>query len=173
MVVKYKNNNIEFEIEGSIDEVKEICSLIQSITIDNSTKESTDKDVLNEQEKKNYTKKKTKTTSGSKPMKLEIVDLKINNEREFIEEFKSYSLAKSITQKIYILVYLYKKHTGNEIINADIVHSLLNFAQIDTPKHLKQMLRNFVNQEKTFNKIDDDNFKIKFQTEDEINKLKP
>ena len=60
MVVKYKNNNIEFEIEGSIDEVKEIYSLIQSITIDNSTKGSTDKDVLNEQEKKNYTKKKTK-----------------------------------------------------------------------------------------------------------------
>ena len=65
MVVKYKNNNIEFEIEGSIDEVKEIYSLIQSITIDNSTKESTDKDVLNEQEKKNYTKKCPATSSSS------------------------------------------------------------------------------------------------------------
>lgn len=173
MIVKYKNNNLEFEIDGTVDEVKEICSLIQSMNIDYATNKPEDKDILIEPEKKSYAKKKAKTTSSNKATKLEIIDLKINNERDFIEEFKSYSLAKSITQKIYILVYLYKKHTGNEVINADIVHSLLNFAQIDTPKHLKQMLRNFVNQEKTFNKIDDDTFKMKFQTEDEIAKLKP
>lgn len=174
MIVKFKNNNIEFEIEGNIDEVKEIYSLFKGIFPKNESTNcqiNTDTLEVDTIEKGSIQKRKNRQSSQKNSAKPKIINLNIENEREFIEEFKSYTLAKSTTQKIYVLVYLYKKHTGIDVVTVDIVNSLLNFAQLDAPAHLKQLLINFVNQKKTFNKVDDGSFKMKFQTEDYVKGL--
>lgn len=182
--LKFKLGQFEFEVEGDKDLInetkewaKEVISLANeqlNVPAKNEVALLTDNSVSSDEIENVSSIKASKTSNKSlkqskpgKSQKYNKVELGISNEREFIEEFKKYTGATKVTQKIYVLVYLYKQKTGVEIVNSDIVHSLLNFAQIDTPQSLSQMLINYVNQDKTFNR-DGDGFKMRFQTEDKI-----
>ena len=105
---------------------------------------------------KNTKKPKSATAKFAK------VDLNLDNERGFVDEFKSYS-TKSITEAIFVLLKMYKDKTGNEEFSIDVIHSLLDFVSIDTPASLIAMMNNFVNSDKTFERPETNVYKFKYK----------
>ena len=106
----------------------------------------------------------TKSSKKSKSVtpKFVKVDLNLNNERDFVDEFKAYS-TKSTTEAIFVLLKMYKDKTGIEEFSIDIIHSLLDLVSIDTPASLIAMMNNFVNSDKTFDRPETNVYKFKYK----------
>ncbi len=106
----------------------------------------------------------TKSSKKSKSVtpKFVKVDLNLNNERDFVDEFKAYS-TKSTTEAIFVLLKMYKDKTGIEDFSIDIIHSLLDLVSIDTPASLIAMMNNFVNSDKTFDRPETNVYKFKYK----------
>lgn len=102
--------------------------------------------------------KKPKSVSA----KFAKVDLELSDERSFIDEFKSYS-TKTVTDSIYVLLKMYKNITGKEEFSIDIINSLLNLVSKDTPASLIAMMNNFVNNDKTFDRVEKNVYKFKYK----------
>ncbi len=119
---------------------------------------------------KNIDSVKNSKKPKSPSAKFAKVDLELSDERGFIDEFKSYS-TKTVTDSIYVLLKMYQDRTGKKEFSIDVINSLLNFVSKDTPASLISMMNNFVNNDKTFDRVETNVYKFKYKGSDKASAL--
>lgn len=177
--LKIKLNGIEIELTGEFSNVVELYErikedlfsnnnvLLKNETLGNEKDENTSDEILESKlEKKGKVAKPTTQKKISKPSKVEL-DSKFD-EPSFYESFGKYS-PKSNKDQILIAMYLYLKQTGVNDFTPDLVHTLLNNVAVDTPRNLRQMMINYVNQDKMLDR-NGEFFILKFSGISEIEK---
>ncbi len=103
------------------------------------------------------------TKKSSKPTnKFNKIDLNLVDEASFVDEYNKYN-TKSVTEKIYVLLKMYRDKTNIEEFSIDLIHSLLDLVSTDTPASLVAMMNNFVNIDKTFDRPERNIYKFKYK----------
>lgn len=166
-------NNVEIELEGNFEEVKELYNVIKGDVIKfeldiprEKTKDSNEKNTFDNKMRESFKKTEKKRSnkkglSKRKTNKLEFVDLVQSfNEADFVNEFRKYKL-KTSKDKILYSVFLYKKLFKVEVVDINIIHTLLDKVGVVTPKNIRSMISNFVNRDKLLEKVDKNKYKMK------------
>lgn len=128
------------------------------------------KNEIKNNSKKSSSNSTLKTTKKQKQQKFNKISLNLPDEQQFVNSFKAIK-STSITDKIYILLKLYKDYTNIEEFSIDLIHSLLNLVSLDTPSSLVAMMNNFVNRDKTFDRVDVGIYKFKYKGLDKVDEI--
>lgn len=176
--LKLKIGQAELELKGSSNKVVEMYNILKDDLFKSSTNNfapalyevnHSEEEILESEKELQdiQTSRKTKINKGKKTSdakkksnKPSLVQLDDNfNEEKFYNEFSALSL-KTMKEKIFMSIYLYNQQTSLTEFTPDLVHTLLDKVAIDTPETLKQMLTNYVNQDKLMERVGD-GFKLK------------
>jgi len=177
--LKIKLNGVEIELTGEFSNVVVLYERIKEDLFSNNKVLLKNESFRNEkaeaisdefsESKSEKIGKVVKTITQKKISKPSKVDLDSKfHEQKFYESFEKYS-PKSNKDKILISMYLYRNQTGVNDFTPDLVHTLLHTAAVDTPKNLRQMMINYVNQDKMLDR-NGEFFILKFSGISEIEK---
>jgi|LSQX01.1.fsa_nt_gb hypothetical protein len=179
MTVKIKNSSFDFEITGTLHEIKEVLIFLREndlLTISDANYNSLSRESLESQTDEASDELPIKATNRTK-QRNSYTGKKIDsfnfsekfNEVNFVDEYSKYKV-RGFKSQIFVLLQIYKNMTGEREFNESLIHSLLDKVGIDTPKSLPAMLNNYMNRDKLLEKTDL-GYKLKYIGEDFAKKL--